>query len=201
MSLMYSWGARLPPLELARPKWGRKPWGRCPTANVVQNRQRPLLGRRRLSQMDNVRGDADSESCSKWTGTAVGHRTHCLAARRGGWGEGGRLLRRLLRSPRRLLRSPPPSPHPPLRAAKRRGRGLENHARERCPFWVPKCDSSGGLAAGPVALRPSLTIRLEPPSPELCEGASALTEDDGARRCSKFLDMTIASYAIWWDSL
>ena len=34
--------------RFARPKWGRKPWGRCLTANVVQHRQRPLLGRRRV---------------------------------------------------------------------------------------------------------------------------------------------------------
>ena len=48
--------------RLARRKWGRKQRGRCPTANVVQNRQRPLLDRRRLSHTDNVRGDAGSES-------------------------------------------------------------------------------------------------------------------------------------------
>ena len=48
--------------HLARPKWGRKPWGRCTTASIAQDRQRPLLGRRRWSQMDDVRGDAISES-------------------------------------------------------------------------------------------------------------------------------------------
>ena len=70
--------ARSRGIIFARPKGGRNKLGRCPTAHAVPNRPQPLSGKRRLSQMNNVRGDADSDSFSKRTRAAVRLRAHAF---------------------------------------------------------------------------------------------------------------------------